>query len=561
MSPRHPGLVPSTRPRAWVPRVAALGAGIVAAANLVSALTPDFADRARLLRQLEPVAAAPVFHALVVPAAAALGLTAIFLGKRRHRAWQLAIVLLVALGAFNLLKGLDAEEALLSWAVAGLLWWGRDAFTVAPGRISARAAVGFAAAVLAASFGLAAAACWAVLDGRPPLGLVLRETGDWLIWHSGPAHVADEMRLVPLGVEILSLAALLAAAWAIFRPRRPSSALPDSEERSAALQLIQEHGTDTLSFFKLRTDKQYLFSPDGAAFLGYRVVHGVLLVSGDPIGPEWALPGLVAELRAHVERHGLGLAVVGAGEETLELWRAVGLRAVYLGDEAIVDTAKVSLEGRAVRKIRQSVNRLRKAGYTATLHAHEDLSPAELAELEEVTDAWLDGDTDRGFSMTMDGLRGAHQAGSVVLAARGADGSLDAFLHFVPAHGRSAMSLNAMRRRHDTPNGMTEFLVVSAVELLREQGIEELSLNFCAFGRWLREPSNLLHHLAGKIIRPLDGVFQIESLLSFNEKFATRWEPRHVAFDGWASLPRVAVAALEAEGQLPKPALLQRAAA
>src|SRR4051794_34513079 len=143
MSMRHAASVPSSRSRAWVPRVAALGAGIVAVANLVSALTPNLADRARLLRHLEPVNVEPFFHALAVPAAAALGITAIFLGKRRHRAWQLALVLLVALGAFNLLKGLDVEEALLSWSVAGLLWWARDAFTVAAGRVSARAALGF----------------------------------------------------------------------------------------------------------------------------------------------------------------------------------------------------------------------------------------------------------------------------------------------------------------------------------------------------------------------------------------------------------------------------------
>jgi lysyl-tRNA synthetase class 2 len=123
------------------------------------------------------------------------------------------------------------------------------------------------------------------------------------------------------------------------------------------------------------------------------------------------------------------------------------------------------------------------------------------------------------------------------------------------------MSLGYMRRRPDTPNGLTEFLVVRSVELLRERGVEELSLNFCAFGRWLREPANGRERLAGRVLRPLDGLFQIESLLAFNAKFATRWAPRHVAFAGWAGLPRVAVAALEAEGQLPKPAVLQRAAA
>src|SRR4051812_33351190 len=343
-------------PRAWVPLSAAASAGIVALANLASALTPDLADRARLLRRVEPFATAPVFHALTVPAAAALGLTAFFLAKRRRRAYELALALLLALGVFNVLKGLDVEEAALSWGAAVLLWSGRDAFVVEPGRVALRAAAGFAGVVLAASAALAAAASWAVLDGRPPLGLVLpagagggaagggagpgarpplglvlRETGDWLLWRAGPARVAGgELGLVPLGVELASLGALLVAAWALFRPRRPSPALPDAAARRAAMRLVRAHGTDTLSFFKLRTDKQYLFGPDGAAFLGSRVVHGVLLVSGAPVGPPHALPALIARLREHVERHGLALAVVGAGEGSLPLvargWAAHALR-------------------------------------------------------------------------------------------------------------------------------------------------------------------------------------------------------------------------------------------
>jgi len=558
MSMRHPATVPSElRPAGrggWVPAIAAVLAGFVAAANLVSALTPDFAARARLLRGLEP---APLFHALAVPAAAALGLTAIFLAKRRHRAWLLALVLMVALGAFDLLKGLDVEEAVLTWSAVGLLWWGRESFGVVGGPVPLRGALAFAGGVLAGSFALAAAACWAALHGRPPVGLVLRETADWLLWRAGPTPLAghDELRLVPLGVEFLSAAALLAAGWALFRPHRPSQAPPTPAARRAAVHLVRAHGTDTLSFFKLRTDKQYLFSPCGRAFLGYRVVHGVLLVSGDPVGPEDALPPLVARLLDLVERHGLRVAVVGAGEGTLELWRAAGLRTLYLGDEAIVDTERLSLEGRKVRKLRQSVNRLVKAGYAAELYRHEDLDDAQLAELEEVSEAWLDGAPDRGFSMAMDGLRGAHHTGSVIVTARHEDGTLGGFLHFVPAYGRPAMSLGYMRRRPETPNGLTEFMVVRSVQLLRERGVEQVSLNFCAFGRWLREPSNVLQRLAGRILVPLDGVFQIHSLLDFNEKFATRWAPRHIAFAGWLSAPRVALAALEAEGQLPRPAL------
>ena len=293
------------------------------------------------------------------------------------------------------------------------------------------------------------------------------------------------------------------------------------------------------------------------------MVGGALLVSGDPVGAPEAIGPLVSSAASLAARQGLALGVVGAGEEMLAAWRAVGLRTLYLGDEAIVETAELSLEGRAVRKIRQSVTRLSTAGYETSLRPHESLTEAELAELEDVSDAWLCGRPERGFSMAMEGLRGSHHAGSAFLLARNADGRLDGFLHFVPAHGRAAMSLGFMRRRPDTPNGLTEFLVVRAVQGLRAQGIEEVSLNFCALGRWLREPANLRERAVGRVARPLDGLFQIESLLRFNAKFATRWAPRHVAFPRWTALPRVAAAALEAEGQLPRPGLpaaLRRAA-
>jgi lysyl-tRNA synthetase, class II len=542
---------------AWLPPVSAALAGLIAVASLASTLTPNLAARAGVLPE--------VFHALTVPASAALGLTAIFLAKRRRRAWQAAFALLAGLGALHVLKGFDVEEAALSWGAAALLWRGRDAFVAEPAPLSWRAAATFAGALAAGALLLSLVASWAILDGRPGAGLVVREALDLLLWRSSPPVplAGDELRLVPLGVQLASLGALVAGAYALFRPHRPPRELPGPAARRAAMRLVRTHGRDTLAFFKLRPDKHYLFSPDGRAFLGYRVVGGVLLVSGDPVGSRESIGPLVARTVALAARHGLLLGVVGAGEELLEPWQAAGLRTLYLGDEAIVETDKLTLEGRAVRKLRQSVTRLGKAGYTTSLRTHESLSEGELAELEEVSDLWRDGRPERGFSMAMEGLRGAHHAGSVLVLARNAEGRLDGFLHFVPAHGRAAMSLGFMRRRRDTPNGLTEFLVVRAVQGLREQGVEELSLNFCALGRWLREPARARERLVARAAGPLDGLFQIESLLRFNAKFATRWAPRHVAFSRWTALPRVAAAALEAEGQLPRPALpaaLRRAA-
>ena len=147
---------------------------------------------------------------------------------------------------------------------------------------------------------------------------------------------------------------------------------------------------------------------------------------------------------------------------------------------------------------------------------------------------------------------------ATVVLARDGEGRVRAFLHFVPVFGRRAVSLAFMRRDRDTPNGVIDFLVVEAARLLGERGIDELSLNFAAFGRWLREPANALERSIARGLRVADRWFQLERLLRFNAKFDPSWRPRYLLFAGPAQLPRVALGALWAEGQLPAPRMPRR---
>jgi lysyl-tRNA synthetase class 2 len=183
------------------------------------------------------------------------------------------------------------------------------------------------------------------------------------------------------------------------------------------------------------------------------------------------------------------------------------------------------------------------------------LGHEELLEVERVSDDWRQGKPERGFAMALDGLNPDEHADTLVVSARDVDGTLRAFLHFVPSYGRAAVSLSAMRRERETPNGLTEFLVVRALEALREQGVLEVSLNFAAFGCALRDPHGLRQQLLARVLTFLDRYFQIESLYSFNAKFFPRWEPRYLLYEGRLGLARAALAALWAEGQLPRPRL------
>src|SRR5438046_20906 len=102
-------------------------------------------------------------------------------------------------------------------------------------------------------------------------------------------------------------------------------------------------------------------------------------------------------------------------------------------------------------------------------------------------------------------------------------------------------------------NGFTEFFVARAVELLRDHGLDEMSLNFAAFAKWLHSFSGWLERTLGRIVALGNPFFQIESLYRFNAKFFPRWEPRYLVYEGTLGLPRAGLAVMRAEGQLPKP--------
>ena len=103
-------------------------------------------------------------------------------------------------------------------------------------------------------------------------------------------------------------------------PARPARRLPlapldplDRRGRGAAAALLDQHGErDSLGYFALRRDKSVIWSPTGKAAVTYRVVGGVSLASGDPIGDPEAWPGAIEPWLAEAREHGWIPAVMGA---------------------------------------------------------------------------------------------------------------------------------------------------------------------------------------------------------------------------------------------------------
>jgi lysyl-tRNA synthetase class 2 len=303
----------------------------------------------------------------------------------------------------------------------------------------------------------------------------------------------------------------------------------------------------------LRADKSYFFDADESAFIAYRVVAGVAIVSGDPIGPPERFAELVDAFLAFARERGWRVAILGVSERWLPLYEAHGLRALYHGDEAVVDTASFSLDGRAIRKVRQSVHRLEREGYSVRVLRPSEIGARLRDELEEVARAWRGQAPERGFVMALDALFRLGDGDAVFVVGFAPSGQAAGFLHFALSPRVSALSLSSMPRLRDTPNGFNEWLICESIAWAREHGFARVSLNFAPFAALLAPEAELsqFERVQKRALMTLKGHFQLDNLLAFNRKFGPSWERRFVVFERRRDLPRVGVAALAAEAYLP----------
>jgi len=508
------------------PAVLAFGAALAGAIGIVSALTPEFADRSELVRGVLPPGVPEAARVLALSFGIVLIWTARGLARRRWRAWKLAVALVCASAVAHLAKGLDFEETATTLVLLAALWRWRREFSVRGDP--------------ATRWPLAQALAGLVAVGA-------------LIWLRTSDHVGYSERIEEaLGAIAVVLA--LRALYLWFRPHVHRGRQSD-EARLLAREIVRDEGRDSLCYFALRQDKSWFFSPTGRSFLAFKVVGGVALVSGDPIGEPEELPDLVRHFTAEAHARGWRVAIVGAAENGRAMYRELGLRSLYVGDEAIVRPESFSLDGRPIRKVRQSVTRLEKAGYTARVLAPWEVDAELRGQIEEVSAEWRAGTRERGFSMAMDAL--FRYPDSVIVVASDADRHVGGFLQLVPSPATNGYSLATMRRRLDTPNGLMEFLIVEALAWARESEVSELSLNFALFGRVLRADDR--HRLLRWLLLRGDRFFQIERLHAFNRKFFPEWRPRYLCFEHYADLPYVALVYGHLEGFLVAPGPRSRA--
>jgi len=322
----------------------------------------------------------------------------------------------------------------------------------------------------------------------------------------------------------------------------------DADELRAARRIVERHGEDSISPFILRPDKAFQFAAGGV--LAYHVIRDTAVVSGDPVGPDGSAPEVLSEFLALARAEGWRVVVWAASARHLGRYRELGLGALCVGEEAVVDPARFTLEGRAVRKLRQSAHRAERRGWEITACEGRKIDAALEREMDALEVAWR-SERQRllGFAMGMGTFEPGVRPGDLYLLARSPEGELGAVMHFISHCGK--LSLDTMRRVGDTPNGLNEALVCRALETARRRGVPEVSLNYAGLAHLVRpKPYRTWTErvLARVAVALLGHRFQMDRLVRFNEKFAPEWRPRYLIYESRLGLPRAVLRVLQVEG-------------
>ena len=484
-----------------------------------------------------------------------IGLAMLSLTPRLWRgtrtAVSLAIVGLGLLAVLNIAKG-DYDEAAVEICLGLLLALGRGEFpvgcrnrprlTIVCAAIAAWGLTYCAMLVAPLVPGSAGHALTAALHHS--IGHALHSSASHRQLSADWSSVLELLIAFAGGISVLAIRSLLS-------PAGGGNGHAEHEYR-AARAIVEQYGQDSLSPFVVRPDKALHFAAGGV--LSYRMIGDIAIVSSDPVAPAGAAPEVLSSFLSLARKRGWQTALWGVSARHLQAYRAQGLRTLCVGEEAFVDPRRFTLEGRSVRKLRQSVHRVERRGWEIVVREGRELDAALETEIDALEEAWRARQPRLlGFAMGMGSFDPEVRPDDQYVLARSPEGELAAVMRFVAHCGN--LSLDTMRRVGETPNGLNEALVCRALELARERGVREVSLNYAGLAHLVRGlPS---HHrvrrfMTSLVMTTLRRRFQMERLVRFNEKFSPEWRPRYLIYESRGSLPRTVTRVLQAEGYIPQ---------
>ncbi|HVP37290.1 MAG TPA: phosphatidylglycerol lysyltransferase domain-containing protein [Terriglobales bacterium] len=521
-----------------------LGSGIL---NVVSVVNRTLPHRWAILTDLFSLEFIHLTRSLTLLSGFVLIISSFNIYKRKKRAFQLVFLLSTLSIFFHLTKGLNYEEAIVSLAVAIILFFSRKYFTVKSSILTLRwGLINLVTAfILTLAYGIAG--FW-LLDTRD-FGIqfhvddAIRETLKFMTFVDDPSLVPHTRYAIWFlhSLDLITTLLVIYALYSIFRPMIYKFR-SQRRERMLVREYIEKHGRSALDFFKSWPDKSYFFSPSQNSFIAYRVGNNFALALGDPVGPEEEIEDIIKRFVDFCDENDWGIGFHQTLPDFLPAYEQLGFRKLKIGEDAIVNLMNFNLAGNERKALRQGVHRIESHG-VHILHFEPPISDDVLSKAKEVSDAWLrlPGRKERQF--TLGTFDPEYVRSTPLFVAADSAGKFMAFMNEIPSYHKDEATIDLMRFRSDAPGGVMDFLFVKLFFHLKERGFHRFNLGMSPMSGFREhETPSAEEKLIHFFFQQLGFIFRYKGLKQYKAKFASFWEPRYAIYQSPLDLPRMALA-------------------
>ncbi len=525
--------------------------GLVGVVNLVSSVTPSLYGRNHWLKSLFPFEIRATSHVFAALTGFVLLTLATNLLRRKRVAWLLTVSLLVISVITNLLKGLDYEESLLSAVLLIQLLLTRHLFTASSDRPSI--AQGVRTLIAAFIFTLAYGTIgFYYLDSK------FSENFNWgeAIYQTlAMFFTEDNAGLVPKSpfaeffansIYVIAAFTFTYALLMLLQPvflRNPST----SGERRRAREIVEEHGSSSLARLTLLSDKSYFFSPSGKSVIAYVPKARGAIALGDPIGPVEDRKEVIVSFQQFCQRNDWYPAFYQTLPDDINLYLSLGFHVLKIGEEAIIDLKAFTLQGKAGKNFRPSINRLTKEGYQIKFY-QPPISDELLHQLKPVSDEWLQTVQGSEKQFALGWFDEEYLRDCEIVVMHNPDGGVSAFTNIMPEYQINEITNDMMRYRNDMEKGVMDFLFASMLQHYKDEGYDTFNFGLSALsGVGSTKESRRLERMFRYLYEHLNRFYNFQGLHAYKEKFHPRWEPRYLVYPNWVALPDVIVALIRAD--------------
>ncbi len=210
--------------------------------------------------------------------------------------------------------------------------------------------------------------------------------------------------------------------------------------------------------------------------MAYRVLNGIALTCTGPFGEpsEW-MDDLTGFTQYCVERS-LSPVFYSVHREQRDALLEAGWSSIEVGSEMVVDPRGWKTTGKKWQDVRTAINKAKRDGVTDVQSTFLEASLDVREQIEDISEEWAQLKALPEMKFTLGGVEELRDPRVRLLYAIDADGRVLGVTSWLPTwrDGRIVgWTLDFMRHRTDSPNGIMEFLIARMAERLRDEGLAD----------------------------------------------------------------------------------------